>query len=63
MMKNEKKTLLLTSLVCLIPMVVGALVYSRLPETMATHFGLDGTPDGWSSRLLPCSACRASSWW
>ena len=52
MMKNEKKTLLLTSLVCLIPMVVGALVYSRLPESLATHFGLDGTPDGWSSRLF-----------
>ena len=50
MMKNEKKTLLLTTLICLIPMIVGALVYKRLPESMATHFGLDGTPNGWSSR-------------
>ena len=49
-MKNEKKTLLLTTLICLIPMIVGALVYKRLPESMATHFGLDGTPNGWSSR-------------
>ena len=56
MMKNEKKTLLLTTLICLIPMIVGALVYKRLPESMATHFGLDGTPNGWSSRF------RASSW-
>ena len=50
MMKNEKRTLLLTTLICLIPMIVGALVYKRLPESMATHFGLDGTPNGWSSR-------------
>jgi len=51
-MKNEKRTLLLTSLVCLIPMIVGALVYKRLPESMATHFGLDGTPNGWSGRAF-----------
>ena len=48
-MKN-KKTLILTSLVCLIPILVGAVVYSRLPETMATHWNLNGEPDGWSSR-------------
>ena len=34
-MKN-KKTLIITSLICLLPMLVGAAVYSRLPETVAT---------------------------
>ena len=48
-MKN-KKMLIWTSLVCLIPILVGAAVYSRLPETMATHWNLNGEPDGWSSR-------------
>ena len=48
-MKN-KKTLIITSLVCLLPMLVGALVYSRLPEQVATHFDLQGNPDSWSSR-------------
>ena len=48
-MKN-KKTLVITSLICLLPMLVGALVYSRLPEQVATHFDLQGNPDGWSSR-------------
>ena len=48
-MKN-KKTLIITSLICLLPMLVGALVYSRLPEQVATHFDLQGNPDGWSSR-------------
>ena len=33
-------------------MIAGALVYSRLPETVATHFDLHGNPDGWSSRAF-----------
>ncbi len=58
-MKNEKKTLLLTSLVCLLPIIAGAVLYKRLPETMATHWDMSGTPNGWSSRAfavfgLPC---------
>lgn len=48
-MKN-KKTLILTSLICLIPILVGAAVYGRLPETMATHWNFRGEADGWSSR-------------
>ncbi len=51
-MKNEKKTLILTSLVCLLPILAGLALYSRLPETMVTHWGLDGTPNGWSSRAF-----------
>ena len=50
-MKN-KKMLIWTSLVCLIPLIVGAAVYSRLPETMATHWNLSGEADGWSSRAF-----------
>ena len=40
-MKINKKTLILTSLVCLLPLIAGALVYPYLPETVATHFGFD----------------------
>ena len=50
-MKN-KKTLIWTTLVCLLPLIAGAAVYSRLPETVATHFDLHGQPDGWSSRAF-----------
>jgi len=50
-MKN-KKLLVITSLICLLPMLVGAALYSRLPETIATHFDLQGNPDGWSSRAF-----------
>ena len=38
-MKANKKELLLTSAVCLLPLLAGVILYPRLPETMATHWG------------------------
>ena len=32
--------------------VLSALVYSRLPERIATHYDLAGSPDRWDSRLI-----------
>ncbi len=32
--------------------LLSAAVYSRLPARMATHWGIDGTPNGYSSRLV-----------
>ena len=49
-MKNNKREMLLTSLVCLLPLFVGAALYPRLPETMATHWDFSGNANGWSSR-------------
>ena len=49
-MKNSKWELLLTSLVCLLPLFAGAALYPRLPETMATHWDFSGNANGWSSR-------------
>ena len=50
-MKNNK-TLIWTSLVCLIPLVAGAVLYSRLPEMVATHWDMNGAANGWSSRAF-----------
>ena len=49
-MKNNKREILLTSLVCLLPLFAGAALYPRLPETMATHWDFSGNANGWSSR-------------
>ena len=49
MIRKHKKTLILTSLLTLLPMFVGLLLRDRLPEMLPTHWGLDGQPDGWSS--------------
>ena len=51
-MKKDKRTLILTTLLCLLPMLVGIAVYDRLPERMATHWGLHGEVNGWSSRAF-----------
>lgn len=48
--KNNKGILALTSAIILLPMLVGLLLWERLPEMMATHFGMDNNPDGFMSR-------------
>ncbi|MBQ9990505.1 MAG: SdpI family protein [Lachnospiraceae bacterium] len=41
---------LLRILVILIPMAAGIFLWDRLPDQIATHFGIGGEADGWSSR-------------
>lgn len=48
----NKRTLILTSAVILLPMLIGLALWNRLPEQMPTHFGFNGTADGYSSRLF-----------
>ena len=48
-MKN-KKELILTTLICLLPIAAGLMLYAKLPDTIATHFDMNGEPDGWSSK-------------
>ena len=52
MLKQKKWTLILSSLLILLPTLVGLLLWNQLPERMVTHWGLDGQPDGWSSRTF-----------
>lgn len=49
-MKKYKKTLILTGIITLMPILIGLLLWNQLPERMATHFGSDGMPNGWSHR-------------
>ena len=48
--KKYKKTMILTSIVMVIPILVGVLLWERLPEQIATHFDFEGNPNGWTSR-------------
>ena len=52
MLKPYKKTLLITSLLLLLPILAGLVLWNLLPDTIATHWGADGQPDGWSSKLF-----------
>ena len=50
MKKELKKTLTLTTLITLLPIFVGLFYWNQLPDKMATHFDMTGTPNGWSSK-------------
>ena len=52
MFKKYKKQLILSSLVILLPIVFGLLLWDQLPDTFATHWGVDGQPDGWMKKGL-----------
>lgn len=52
-MKNEmKRTTIITSVVCLIPLVAGIVLYPNLPAQIVTHWDAMGNPNGWSSRFI-----------
>lgn len=48
MIRKNRKVLILSSLVTLLPILVGLILWDRLPDKLATHWGIDGQPDGWS---------------
>ena len=52
MIKKHWKQLLLSSAVILLPVVVGLLLWDRLPDTMNIHWGTDGQPDGTAGKAL-----------
>lgn len=51
-MKMNKKQLILTSFVIVLPALIGAFFWKALPEQIPTHFGIDGQADGYSSKLF-----------
>lgn len=52
MIKNNKGQLIISSLIILLPAFIGILFWNELPAEMVTHWGTDGTADGWSSRAF-----------
>ena len=52
MMKANKKTLIVTSIVTVLPMLIGLFFWNRLPDRMATHFGINNEADGFSSKAV-----------
>lgn len=50
MIKKHKLALILTSLVTLIPILVGLLLWDKLPEQVPCHWDIHGQVDGWSGK-------------
>lgn len=49
-LKNNKGTIIITTIICLLPILIGILLWGKLPEKVAIHFGSDGTADSWGSK-------------
>ena len=52
MIKRNLKLLLVTSLVILLPIAAGLILWNQLPEQMPTHWNAAGEIDGWSSKAF-----------
>ena len=52
MLKRNKGTIVLTTCLTALPAALGLLLWSRLPDTIATHFDAAGVPNGWSSKTF-----------
>lgn len=52
MIKQHKKMLILTSVITLLPIFIGLLLWRQLPASVAIHFGVDNQPDGYCSKAF-----------
>lgn len=50
MRKINMKNLIITSIVCLFPIICGLMFYNELPELIAIHWGIDNNPNGYFSK-------------
>ena len=50
MIKKNWKVLVITSVITLMPILAGLILWNQLPEQMPTHWNAAGEVDGWSSK-------------
>ena len=50
MIKKNLKVLIITSVILLLPILAGLILWDQLPEQMPTHWNASGEIDGWSSK-------------
>ena len=46
------KLLIISTLICLLPIVLSLAVYDKLPDTMPIHWDIEGNPDGYGSKAF-----------
>ena len=50
MIKKNLKVLIITSIIILLPILAGVVLWDQLPDAMPTHWNAAGEIDGWSSK-------------
>ena len=51
-MKINKKLLVITTIIILLPVIIGIVFWEQLPAEMATHWGNDNQPNGWTGKTM-----------
>ena len=54
MKKQTKVICWLAGICCLLPAIVGLVLYSRLPDQVAVHWGFGGEPNGFMHKFGAC---------
>lgn len=52
MIKKNLKTLIITSVITLLPIIAGLILWDKLPERVPTHFGISGEADGFTPKAF-----------
>lgn len=52
MIKQNKGTIILTSVIILIPMLLGLILWNEFPDQIPIHWNASGGIDGWGSKLF-----------
>ena len=52
MEKKTNSTLIITTLVCLLPIVLALVLYDKLPDQVAIHFDMNGMPDNYLPKAI-----------
>ena len=52
MIKKNLKILTITSIIVLLPIFFGLILWNRLPQELPTHWNVNGEIDGWSSKAF-----------
>lgn len=52
MIKKHLKTIIITSVLTLAPMLVGLILWNRLPMELPVHFNISNEPDGYAGKVF-----------
>lgn len=52
MIKNNKLKITVASILILLPTILGAIFWDKLPDVFPTHWGIDGKADGFGGKVL-----------
>lgn len=49
---KKNKLILITTLICLLPMILSVILYDKLPTQIAVHFDAAGNPNGYANKAM-----------